>query len=275
MPFDNSQASSESKLLLFEIKSTFSKKIQEARSDEPFKQDLTDFAKLCVDKKITCITFNYDDLFDQYLWEVKRATNILETLYWHPDGGYGFFCRPSEYMVRNPSVSMDNTAMLLLKLHGSMNWRVRRGDRSPFTIDSIFHHEDWFERGYEIEQGNKTIELHLEPEPFFVPPLFTKEELTKQPVLKLIWSLAYEKLEAADNIIFIGYSLPKTDIASEFLFNEAISKDSNIFVVNLKKTKKEQKDLRQLYSRIFPKISNFYFNGALDWVKDITKQNSI
>ena len=281
MPYDNYEAEPELTLLLSKLKSVFKERIQEARKDSPFEEVIKDFARLCVDKKINCITFNYDDFFDQKLWEVEKLTysQSPQKLYWHPDGGYGYFCKPSDATIRTPDVFMDRTSMLLLKLHGSMNWRIRKGDLSPYTIDSILHNEDWLKRSYHPttrEDDNEIIELHLEPESFIVPPVLTKDALSKQPLLKLVWSLAHEKLKTADNVIFIGYSLPRTDIASEFLFSETISADAKVWVVNHGSTQAKKNEIRKTYRRMFPRLPNnrFKLDGALEWINQILQENS-
>ena len=85
------------------------------------------------------VTFNYDDIIDQKLWEVHRLTTTPGTgiPYWHPDGRYWFFCRPASLTVEERNVFMDRASMHLLKLHGSPNWRVRRGAPSISPVDSI------------------------------------------------------------------------------------------------------------------------------------------
>lgn len=54
------------------------------------------------------VTFNYDDVLDQSLLEVYRYTGGPPRMdYWHPDGGYGFYCRPSRVCVTDRAMFMD------------------------------------------------------------------------------------------------------------------------------------------------------------------------
>ena len=117
---------------------------------------------------------------------------------------------------------MNKNSMLLLKMHGSLNWRIQKCHKNPYIMNSILHHEKWIKYNYILGDtvDIKAIDIHMEPDPFIVPPLLTKELFKRQPILRSVWLLAYEKLKRAKNIIFIGYSFPKTDIISEFLFNE-------------------------------------------------------
>jgi hypothetical protein len=83
-----------------------------------------------------CITFNYDDFFDEALWRVRGLYDISAGLpedlrYWHPDSGYGFWCKPATSLLEFDPLEMGSPTILLLKLHGSINWRVRRGYESP------------------------------------------------------------------------------------------------------------------------------------------------
>ena len=101
---------------------------------------------------------------------------------------------------------MDTTSMELLKLHGSLNWRVRRGHLAPYTMDAIVHHEAWLPVEEQPGQpGNAAIEDHLEPEPFIVPPVLAKTDLGEQPTLRLVWHKAFNALRSAQKVVFVGY----------------------------------------------------------------------
>jgi hypothetical protein len=65
-------------------------------------------------------------------------------------------------------------------------------------------------------------EKYLDRDAFIVPPVLTKNALSEQPVLGLVWSRAYEVLEEADHVVFIGYSMPLTDVGGGFLFRESL-----------------------------------------------------
>lgn len=273
MPYDFEHgAKEELDLLLYEVKQSFRRKLDNAKTYEFHEAELEKFADYCIFHNINCITFNYDDVLDKALWkchEVYETSN--SNVYWHPDGGYGFFCRPSESCILDPRRCKDKTSMLLLKLHGSVNWRVRRGSSQPYSIDKIVHDEPWLSSNRSSKPDTNDIELHLEPEPFIVPPVLVKSVLVEQPILRLIWSLAYSKLKEAKRIVFIGYSLPVTDIAADFLFSEAIQSDCEISVVNLAHDEDEKEQIRNVYRKVFPRIADdqFDFRNALDWSCEI------
>ena len=284
MPYDSRH--DVSALLLSDLKELFMQRLVQARKGVFHSNELGQFAKYCVENHITCITFNYDDVLDQALWEVKKLTQVSKGKeYWHPDGGYGFFCRPSICCVTDTSVTMDVTAMHLLKLHGSVNWFVRFGSTVPYTIDAIVHNEEWLtitqsmgllDLDEEMPFIREEISGHLEKDPFIIPPVLDKSAIMGQPVFKLIWRLAYKALTAAQHIVFLGYSMPATDIASGFLFGEALKKlpVSNFKIVNHCNTEATQKDLEQAYRRVFPQISlaQCEFVDALEWVHGLASE---
>lgn len=85
-------------LLLSELKRTFGTKLRNARENGAIEQPLLQlFAGFCVSRGLKCITFNYDDLLDEALWQYRPIHNTLEA--WSPDWGYGFPCRMSESCV--------------------------------------------------------------------------------------------------------------------------------------------------------------------------------
>lgn len=270
MPYDSDTAKDELRLLLAGVRRQLAQRLGAAR-DEWSHDEMAALADYCVRNTITCITFNYDDLFDQSLWEVKKVIAGASGLYWHPDGGYGFFCRPSLTCVRDADTYMDLMEPLLLKLHGSVNWRPKRGARAPYTIDDLVHHEPWLQHPYPAGSSPtyEPIEAHLEPEAFIIPPVLMKSALFEQPVLRLVWSHARRALERATEVVFIGYSLPVTDLAARYLFSETLQgRDQvTIRIVNRAEQAHDREATTAAYRTLFPRLedSNFEFEGARAW----------
>jgi len=277
MPYDFDQgANEELGMLLTEVKKSLIKRIQVARSGLVYTDELAEFARYCVDNHLTCITFNYDDVLDEALWNVRPTYTPIGKPYWHPDGGYGFFCRPSQLSVEDTPIEMDvETSMLLLKLHGSINWYPRRGYLKPYVVDAIMHHESWF-AGFKLREATRqAISLHMELEPFIVPPVLFKSALVEQPILRLVWHRAYDALRRATRVTFVGYSFPTTDIAASVLFDEVLKTlpRTDIKVVNVAKSKNEKQRTRNAYQAILGPIpeEQFDLRGALDWSRDLVK----
>ena len=236
-------------------------------------------ASSILNNAIPCLTFNYDDFLDRNLWGIdQRKRKSQNRTYWHPNGGYGFFCKPSMWTISAEPVAMDQTAMLLLKMHGSINWYASLGAAKPCQPQSIVHHSTWyrgvppaFHTATEIELDD-LVRRHLEPDPFIVPPVLAKSDLLEQPILKLIWRLAYQELAKAKLVVFVGYSFPITDLAAIFLFGETLSRlDCRIQVVNWASKASEQEAIKASYKNVFPELKDqqFSFEGALGWARSL------
>ena len=262
MPYDYAEiagnATNEYAFLLSELKRGFLNRIQEMREGCRHLEELQAFAKHCVDNGYCCITFNYDDILDEAL---------ALTGNWNPHFGYGFFCRSSGDTIANFDELNTYSAIQLLKLHGSINWRPKLGHGTPIAIDSITHHHKWPKVIYPSSQ----IASELEPEPVMVPPVLSKSSLVEQPVLRLVWSRAFAELKKALAVTFVGYSFPMTDMAARTLFSEALADLSrhNINVVNLCQDESEAERTRQNYRSVLGKIPDdqFCFDGALEWIR--------
>lgn len=120
--------------------------------------------------------------------------------------------KPKEFEKRIP----------LLKLHGSLNWRICHKCNKPRWIEN----KHLLEMADDDEKRNFVHEIFLKIrtpcpihkrhtiETFFVPPSWNKNDYLDS---KILWKLASQKLKIADEIIFIGYSLPQADIYFKYL----------------------------------------------------------
>jgi hypothetical protein len=278
MPYDRDDAPTQFGLLRSEIHSLFMDRMVRAKAKGvTHPDDLTKFASYCVANNITCITFNYDDILDEALWKVRSLHDVPAYLkkgetYWHPDGGYGFFCKPSITCVKHFDVFMDKTAMLLLKLHGSVNWRIKLGYAKPYSMDAIVHHEPWLPKPFgDVPQAGE-IESHLKNDCFIVPPVLSKSSFVEEPILRLVWGKAFLALYEAGEVVFVGYSFPVTDLAATFLFSETIPRQGpRVKVVVLPRDTKEKVEIEGRYRRVFPNLhpTQFQFRDALDWAREL------
>ena len=173
--------------------------------------------------------------------------------------------------------------MLLLKLHGSTNWRLRRGAARPYALDALVHDEAWLTLrtdefpGVANDEVRDLIQRHLEPTPLLVPPVLMKTDLAQQPILRLVWALAFEALSAATRVTFIGYPLPITDIASAAMLGEALGRldPSKIVVVGRDSARKNE--LMASYRRVFPELTDdrFRWDGAVAWAAEIAADSPL
>jgi hypothetical protein len=274
MPYDAVDARREFALLDTELRKSLVRRIKHAKAGvEPGK--LGAFARHVLDGEASIVTFNYDDVFDEALWKaaLEKANGNPRKSPWHPDGGYGFFCRPSSIVVFDSMNYEDETRSLVLKLHGSINWRSRLGEGTPRGPAGILHREDWDpqpDRPSRPVQAD-LVEAHLEPEPFMVPPVLVKAELALHPVLSVVWTLAHERLKAAKTVIFIGYSLPATDLASRTLFRETLANraDLDVRIVSIARDGDEEQAVKLAYRSLFKGLpdTQFDFSGARAWIE--------
>ena len=272
MPYDEDQAATdEYRFLLSALMDNFLDRLRRVRTGSEPNVALEKVARYCVSRRVDCITFNYDDVLDEAL----AKTEFRETPSWHASGGYGFYCAKSKETLGGhwDADVGEKTPMLVLKLHGSINWRPRKGAIEPYMLDEITHHGEWQEKDPRVSRDPELVERHLERSPLIAPPVLSKSSLVRQPVLRLVWSLAYEKLARAHSVSFVGYSFPTTDMASQTLFSEAL-KDiptSAIRVVNLARGREARNRIIERYRSVLGDIpdSQFQFNGALKWSEEL------
>ena len=272
MPYDEDQgATDEYRFLHSALMDSFLDRLQRVRTGSKPDSALVRVAQYCLDHNVNCITFNYDDVLDQALAETEHREDAL----WHANGGYGFFCRDSIGTIGDHYDANigKKTAMLVLKLHGSINWRPRRGYSEPYMLEAITHHEKWPDNGRWETRDPELVERHLEEGPLIAPPVLSKSSLVGQPVLRLVWSRAFRILARAHRVTFVGYSFPATDMAARTLFSESL-KDlpaSAIRVVNFARGLEERKRVMDRYRSILGRIPDrqFQFNGALKWSEEL------
>jgi hypothetical protein len=139
----------------------------------------------------TVISFNYDLVAERALRPTaeERSIEFGRSLY-----GFG------ESSRRN--------LPLILKLHGSSNWRYHANAQLEVRTKSW---DDFDSKpGY---RGHVGVGTEF---PIFLP--FWDKRIEKRPWLDL-WKKAYKRLSASHRIIVWGYSLPQTDIKAQHLFD--------------------------------------------------------
>ena len=261
MPYDHSHGViDEYAFLLAELKRAFRQRLSEAMNGVSVDGNVVKFAEHCAALDATCITFNYDDFLDAAL----AATGS-----WNPDWGYGFFCRSSATAVSGLSDQRHESSLQLLKLHGSVNWWPKFGHSEPFALDAIVHHHGWEGIARHLYR-REIVDRHLDAEPVMVPPVLSKSDLVAQPVFRLVWTLAFEHLLSADEVTFIGYSFPATDMAARTLFSEALRNldPADMLVVN-HQDQAGRSELKTRYRTVLGEIPDdrFLFQDAADWIR--------
>lgn len=162
------------------------------------------------------VTFNYDCLMDNAL--CRKAGRR-----WNPARSYGFEVEETATTTWCPqrlNGRPPRTPIVLLKLHGSLNWD-RSGGSAPNQLalrDEPYTHS-----------GRAPAEI--------IPPVWNKS-IMQDEVFKHIWKEARRTLRTGPVLIVIGYSVPFTDLLSQALIRVAASdraqnhKLSHVIVVN-------------------------------------------
>ena len=274
MPYDVDRgAVEEIRLLAVGLRRALVDRIRSAREGKLQIEALHSLARQCLAGPIDCISFNYDDVLDEALYVVSRAPYLSPGRQWHPDAGYGFLCPSAQAYAHRRGPAANSSSLQLLKMHGSINWRIALGAQHPYGLDAIVHDETWVDSPMDLEPlAKEQVDDHLEGEPFIVPPILAKSSLVEQPILRRIWSFAYRTLAQADRVIFIGYSLPLTDIAAGFLFRESLVRRPRpeVTVVNHGVDEKSRAALRGSYRNVIPWLADdqFDFRGAMHWSQE-------
>lgn len=143
------------------------------------------------------VTFNYDLVVEE---------SFANASLWNPIDGYGQkvsgktrgWCK-NWLKLRGYNLESDiESKILLLKLHGSVNWRlygnnhIRLKDR-PYVV----------RRNRSNKPGREDIAI--------LPPGWKKEGIENQPY-KTFWRMAGRELQNCKSIVVLGYSLPETDL---------------------------------------------------------------
>ena len=214
MPFDRRPGvAAELNLLFDRLEATFYDRLKAVMNGPlPITSELWSFAEHLVANRIQGLTFNYDWLLDDLLWPGFPPNNDS------PGSRFGF-TSPNIKLFSTDGKYEQPTSARLFKLHGSLDWRVAVGTPRPYPIDAVKRFRDSNAHG---NCGYDPFRQHLDPKPFIVLPVLTKTELMEQPVLQALWSAAFEELKYAKAVVFIGYSLPTTDIAATLLFRETL-----------------------------------------------------
>jgi hypothetical protein len=184
------------------------------------------------------ISFNYDLQLDSAL-ERSRL--------WSPLDGYGidFFRFQNSEGKQLNSRSEIGSKWRLLKLHGSLNWFRLTGMYGHATAGGWKGEFSEQHKGRDIlveirsrSQVNRLGILDVDcidgPNYYhlnvnIIPPSLRKE---LSPQFMGLWRQAKDSIIAAERIVVIGYSLPPTDFAAEWLFRTAarLNQESNVRV---------------------------------------------
>ena len=150
------------------------------------------------------------------------------------DYAFHFAGLPVDYGLEDSDTPKSN-AIPYLKLHGSGNWVLCQQCKIPQVLPL----GDFFGRlryGWNLHflddsKPEHTVRLNIEEalaklqhcdqacaaEALIVPPTWNKSQYHE--VIENVWRRAAKEMSEAENIVVIGYSLPKTDLFFHYLYS--------------------------------------------------------
>lgn len=162
------------------------------------------------------ITFNYDLIIDRPLLDrgISKRKIYFDRI----------VRKQSDNIKR--STSERFTHPLILKLHGSLNWRCSReyfeqiinAEVNPNTKIPIWSND------------TKCPSPDEDESPLIIPPVPNKP-ITKASLFRMLWTTALEYLYEAKNIVIVGYSCPDTDVLAQALFTQFRNKEVENIIV--------------------------------------------
>jgi len=172
-------------------------------------------------RRMTAITFNYDTLLERavanhYLfnWQARRRVQPADIVDHIP---------PAVLLPGVRFSSMPTDSLLLLKLHGSTDVYWVPNDSTGATINRWELFGRWGDPE-SVDSGRRRRELPGR-EPFIVPPAASKSSYYLNPITQHLWRRAAEKLGFASRVVFLGYSLPPTDLVTSGMLGSHLSRD--------------------------------------------------
>lgn len=177
----------------------------------------------------TIITFNYDTLIERVAWhstekpKFRSARKSLEEQnLFSPlikDIRSIFGPIRDERYGGQPSFS-------LIKLHGSINWYYTRTQN--FESQQIYFVPV---RGKNPKDDlcKPLDEFTQDMQRLIIPPVADKSPFYSHEFVRSLWTTAAKALQGAEEIYFLGYSLPVTDLAVKLLLRSSVE-NAKIFV---------------------------------------------
>ncbi len=168
------------------------------------------------------ITFNYDLVLERALYEDN---------YWHPKDGYGIIFNNFPAITKQDNLK---SIIHIYKLHGSLNWQsdtiLGLDKYNNIKINSFYDDNTPIFPGYLQDEKNNPFIYEGKHSGIWILPSFIKQ--FDIPQLLQIWEKAGQAINNADEIIVIGYSLPKEDSAAGLLLGTNQISDKKLIIID-------------------------------------------
>jgi len=158
------------------------------------------------------ISFNYDLLIERLLKKESEKKIMVD-----------YIVQLNNYLKNYlPEEQAQETRMLeYLKLHGSFNWFIAPGS-SNIDLNNVYRVED--------DDPSKYL-IHSEDLPVYIPMSYSRSQFISGSLYNVLWNIARQYLMSCDEIVFIGYGFPETDVDNLLLFLEFKHKIKDIVIL--------------------------------------------
>lgn len=200
------------------------------------------------------ITFNYDLIIDRPLIDrgLSKRKIYFDRIVSQPSKGTR---RASDQQFPNP---------LVLKLHGSLNWRCARE-----YFDQIINGAVDPENRIPIWTNDTECPSPADGEsPLIIPPVPNKP-ITKASIFKMLWTRGLEYLHEAEKIVVVGYSCPATDVLAQSMFTQFHNKKATDITIVDPSSESLSRYHRLMRGRLRRDVRWHYFYSFEDYIAQL------
>lgn len=192
------------------------------------------------------ITFNYDLIVERALY----GRGI-----WKPKDGYGITFKALPEIASSHNLKSE---VHIYKLHGSLNWE------NNLKLRFFYDDNEAIFPGYLQEcSSSKRAEYQGKHLGLWIMPSFVKQ--FEVPELLDVWQAAFKAIKESEEIIVVGYSLPKEDSAACVLLGTTDISQKRLILVDPRAD-----ELQERYRTItrnkrierFPSLESFLSSSA-------------
>jgi len=200
------------------------------------------------------LSFNWDTLADSSL---DYLNHTIYKNYLNITNNFNF--KISEFQDKG----------VLLKLHGSINWQYYENRKCYDYKKMKLLHLNNSVLKLSVKDFDKKCICGNRFKIMLIPPVTNKSIIHKNSFFNKIWRLAKNRIPIVDEIIFIGYSFPRTDFYSDWLFRQVnflTNRKKKIIIIN-PETENKRSELMRKYKNIFKGLDIKTYKYLKDYLK--------
>jgi len=183
--------------------------------------------------RASVLSLNWDSVIEDTAFDIIRSLRgegILDVNFGCDTSALAL---PSAHSPSLTQAARGVRSLSVLKLHGSINWLLCPNCQTLYSsagiVDPVW---DWYFGKTSCPNctSTTTIATTTAPlQPFLITPTFLK--VFDSSHIQTTWQRAHHELAAADEVVFVGYSLPIADFHLRALLRRAVRPDARITAV--------------------------------------------